>query len=158
MSNMIRLFFRTSGRVPLLARRLCSVAGGEEGQEQVGGRLEQNVLRAGLRALKGDVSALKKNVEERGLALDVDKLVCYGHRYRSGVSVWVYEGMCVWEHGLPWLQVELRQQHSDLSSRIEKLRQERNINIKQFATITVGGGQLIVAHVSTTCLCSIPAE
>ena len=63
------------------------MVGGEEGQEQGWGRLEQNVLRAGLRALKGDVSALKKNVEERGLALDVDKLVCYGHRYSSGVSV-----------------------------------------------------------------------
>ena len=69
----------------------------------------------------------------------------------------MYEGMCVWEHDLPWLQVELRQQYSDLSSRIEKLRQERNTNSKQFATITVGGGQFL-AHVSTTCLCSIPAE
>ena len=71
------------GRVcarPRLARRLGSspdqLQEGEAGQEEVRERLERNILRAGLRALKGDRHSLVKNVQERAAAVDVQRLVC----------------------------------------------------------------------------------
>lgn len=38
-------------------------------------RLERNILRAGLRTLKGDLQVLEKNLKDRGMDLDLQKLV-----------------------------------------------------------------------------------
>lgn len=38
-------------------------------------RLERNILRAGLRALKGDRQSLEKNLKDRAMDVDLQKLV-----------------------------------------------------------------------------------
>ena len=38
-------------------------------------RLERNILRAGLRTLRGDRAALEENVRQRAVAVDLEKLV-----------------------------------------------------------------------------------
>ena len=62
-----------------LARKLSSALGNLEGAAEEGvnvrERLRRNILRAGLRALKGDARELIKNVQERGSTVDVQKLV-----------------------------------------------------------------------------------
>jgi hypothetical protein len=77
--------------------------GGEEGHE-VRERLERNIFRAGLRVLKGDRHALEKNLRERGVVLDLQKLL------------------------------QLRREHQTVCQHIEALRQQRNINIQQHST------------------------
>ena len=61
-----------------LARKLSSLGNLEGAAEEgvnVRERLRRNILRAGLRALKGDARELIKNVQERGSTVDVQKLV-----------------------------------------------------------------------------------
>lgn len=61
-----------------LTRQLGSspkqLKGGEDGLE-VRERLQRNIIRAGLRALKGDRYALEKNIKDRAVAVDLQKLV-----------------------------------------------------------------------------------
>ena len=48
----------------------------EDESHQVRERLERNILRAGLRLLRGERAALEENVRQRAVSVDLDKLVC----------------------------------------------------------------------------------
>ena len=74
--------------------------GGGEGQE-VRERLERNIFRAGMRILRGDRRALEKNLEERGVAVDLEKLVL---RERESVCVCV----CVCMHACICVSLKMR--------------------------------------------------
>ena len=47
----------------------------EEEEHEVKERLERNILRAGLRLLRGDRAALEENVRRRAVSVDLEKLV-----------------------------------------------------------------------------------
>ena len=95
---MLRLFLRSVAlairpRHARAARQLSSAGEGKETQG-VRERLQRNILHAGLRALKGDVQELKKNAQERGLALNVERLV--GHSVHAEYIVTVGSAAIVW--------------------------------------------------------------
>ena len=66
-----------------------------EGHLVVKERLERNILRAGLRVLKGDREALERNVRDRDVDVDLEKLVYFVHV----VYVLLVYGLGVWDYG-----------------------------------------------------------
>ena len=99
-------------------------------------RLERNILRAGLRVLKGERASLEENIGQRAVAVDLENLV------------WEYQIMenGVWIIGV--LQYQLQTEYNDLSQHIESLRQQRNVNIhKQSAVCAM--------YVCDVCVCVI---
>ena len=89
-SSCCRLFLAVSGGTGALGRTYSRLGlsrqlgssprrpvreGEEDEGREVREQLERNILRAGLRALKGDGQALEKNIRDRAVAVDLQKLV-----------------------------------------------------------------------------------
>ncbi|CAI8048491.1 Serine--tRNA ligase, mitochondrial [Geodia barretti] len=71
----------------------------EDEAHEVRERLERNILRAGLRLMKGDRAALEENVRQRAVSVDLEKLY------------------------------QLQSEYFGLNGHLQTLRQQRNINI-----------------------------
>lgn len=78
--NKILQPFRLTG--PLLQRRclvgrgVCTTEHAQELNEELSEHIDQQILRAGLHYLRGDIEALRENAVNRGSDTDIDKLVC----------------------------------------------------------------------------------
>ena len=95
----------------------------EEEAHEVKERLERNILRAGLRLLKGDRAALEENVRQRAVSVDLEKLVPFlvVLKYRelgecvSAVSAAVRVQRSEWTHRDPQTAEKYQHPHPILS-------------------------------------------
>jgi hypothetical protein len=60
----------------------------EDEAHEVKERLERNILRAGLRLMKGDRAALEESVRQRAVSVDLEKLVRLHHLF---TMYWWYD-------------------------------------------------------------------
>ncbi|CAI8048494.1 hypothetical protein GBAR_LOCUS26742 [Geodia barretti] len=82
----------------------------EDEAHEVRERLERNILRAGLRLMKGDRAALEENVRQRAVSVDLEKLY------------------------------QLQSEYFGLNGHLQTLRQQRNINIHAQSKVMRGDG------------------
>jgi seryl-tRNA synthetase len=89
----------------------------EDEAHEVKERLERNILRAGLRLMKGDRAALEESVRQRAVSVDLEKLY------------------------------ELQSEYSGLNEHLQTLRQQRNSNIHAQSKVMRGEGRAGTEHV-----------